>query len=152
MKLKNLINLLILTLIQNSYSLKYTNPVIRLDGPDPSVIKGDNGFYYLYVTGEKIYKSLDLFRWSYVRKAFEGRERPSFVKVNAYWAPCISKQGNKYILYYALSVWGGETSAGIGVATSNSPEGPFNIVGNGKLFTSNEIGVLFNFIFLKFIF
>jgi arabinan endo-1,5-alpha-L-arabinosidase len=140
MKLKKILYILLL-LIQSTFELKYTNPVIRLDAPDPSVIKADNGWFYLYATGEGIYKSLDLFRWKYVRKAFQGKQRPSFVNVNAYWAPCITKQGKKYILYYALSVWGGIDSAGIGVATSASPEGPFNIIGNGKLFTSSEIGV-----------
>jgi arabinan endo-1,5-alpha-L-arabinosidase len=38
-----------------------------------------------------------------------------------------------------MSVWGGEWTCGIGVATSDSPEGPFT--DHGKLFRSNEIGV-----------
>ena len=122
--------------------INYVNPIIRLDAPDPSVIKGDNNYYYLYATGEKIYRSLDLVRWEYVRKVFEGKTRPSFVDVTSYWAPCITKQGNLYVLYFALSKWGGIDSAGIGVATASTPEGPFDIQnGNGKLFVSNEIGV-----------
>ena len=122
--------------------INYVNPIIRLDAPDPSVIKGDNNYYYLYATGEKIYRSLDLVRWEFVRKVFEGKTRPSFVDVTSYWAPCITKQGNLYVLYFALSKWGGIDSAGIGVATASTPEGPFDIQnGNGKLFVSNEIGV-----------
>ena len=67
---------------------------------------------------------------------------PSFIDVSSYWAPCITKQGNLYVLYFALSVWDGIDSAGIGVATSSSPEGPFDIQnGNGKLFQSGEVGV-----------
>ena len=116
---------------------KYTNPVIKEDAPDPSVIRADNGYYYLYSTGEKIYKSLDLVNWQYVRQVFEGMPRPSFLDVNGYWAPCITKQGKIYVLYFALSVWDGIDTAGIGVATSDSPEGPFKIVGSdGKLFRS----------------
>ena len=120
---------------------KYTNPVMKEDGPDPTIIQA-NGYYYLYTTGEKIYKSVNLINWTYVRKVFEGKPRPSFVKgANSYWAPCITKQNNRYVLYFALSVWGGIDSAGIGVAYSQSPEGPFTIVGDGKLFTSKEVGV-----------
>ena len=122
--------------------VNYINPIIKKDVPDPSIIKGDNGYYYLYATGEGIYKSLDLVKWEFVREVFEGKPRPSFVDVNRYWAPCITKQGNLYILYFALSVWGGIDSAGIGVATASTPEGPFDIQnGDGKLFVSGEIGV-----------
>ena len=122
--------------------INYINPIIKKDAPDPSIIKGDNGYYYLYATGESIYRSLDLVRWEYVREVFEGKPRPSFVDVNRYWAPCITKQGNLYVLYFALSVWGGIDSAGIGVATASTPEGPFDIKnGDGKLFVSGEIGV-----------
>lgn len=68
--------------------------------------------------------------------------RPSFVNVEGYWAPCITKQGKKYILYFALSVWDGIDTAGIGAAYSDSPEGPFQIIGkDGKLFNSGEVGV-----------
>ena len=136
--------LLFFLLINNILSerINYVNPIIRSDAPDPSVIKGDNNYYYLYATGERIYRSLDMVRWEYVRNVFEGKPRPSFVDVNSYWAPCITKQGNLYILYFALSTWGGIDSAGIGVATASTPEGPFDIQnGNGKLFVSGEVGV-----------
>jgi arabinan endo-1,5-alpha-L-arabinosidase len=141
MKSINLLFLIILSIINKAYQIQYTNPVLPKDAPDPTVIKADNGLYYLYATGEGIYKSSNLVQWTYIRNVFHGKKRPSFVNVNSYWAPCITKQGNQYILYYALSVWGGINTAGIGVATSSSPEGPFDIKGNGKLFTSREIGV-----------
>lgn len=125
-----------------STRVNYVNPVIRSDAPDPSIIKADNGYYYLYPTGERIYRSRDMVNWEYVRQVFEGKARPSFIDVSSYWAPCITKQGNLYVLYFALSVWDGIDSAGIGVATSSSPEGPFDIQnGNGKLFQSGEVGV-----------
>ncbi len=38
-----------------------------------------------------------------------------------------------------MSVWGGEWTCGIGVATADKPEGPFT--DQGKLFRSNEIDV-----------
>ncbi len=55
------------------------------------------------------------------------------------WAPDIQRIGNKYVLYYSKSRWGGEWECGIGVATADSPAGPFT--DHGKLFISNEIGV-----------
>ena len=137
--------IILLCLLQNITTLQethYTNPVIRKDAPDPSVIEGDNGYYYLYATGESIYKSTDLVNWSFVREVFEGKPRPSFVDVDRYWAPCITKQDGRYVLYFALSVWGGVDTAGIGVATADTPEGPFDIVGDtGKLFQSADVGV-----------
>lgn len=120
----------------------YTNPVLTVDTPDPSVIKADDGYYYLYATGEGIYRSSDLVSWQYIRAAFQGKTRPSFVSgAGGYWAPCITHQGDQYVLYFALSAWGGESTASIGVATSSSPSGPFDLVGDGKLFSSSEIGV-----------
>ena len=43
------------------------------------------------------------------------------------------------MLYYSKSVWGGEWTCGIGVATADRPEGPFT--DHGPLFISKEIGV-----------
>ena len=42
-------------------------------------------------------------------------------------------------MYYSMSVWGGEWTCGIGIATADRPEGPFT--DHGKLFRSNEINV-----------
>ena len=120
--------------------VNYVNPIIRSDAPDPTVIKGDNGYYYLYPTGEGIYRSKDMVHWEYVGQVFEGRPRPSFINTVIYWAPCITKQGDLYVLYYALLEWDGP--AGVGVATASSPEGPFDVQnGNGKLFQNDEVDV-----------
>ena len=138
---KSLIFLLFLFYFTASTRVSYTNPIVREDAPDPTIIKA-NGLYYLYATGEKIYRSNNMINWQYVRKVFEGKTRPSFVDVSSYWAPCITKQNNRYVLYFALSTWGGVDAAGIGVATASTPEGPFDIAnGNGKLFQSGEVGV-----------
>jgi arabinan endo-1,5-alpha-L-arabinosidase len=42
-------------------------------------------------------------------------------------------------MYYSMSVWGGEWTCGIGIATSDKPEGPYT--DKGKLLRSNEINV-----------
>ena len=87
-----------------------------------------------------IRKSTDLIHWTDGGKMFE--KKPSFVTESgaAVWAPDIEKIGDKYILYYAMSAMGKPASAGIGIASADSPEGPFSldisVDGKGKLFTS----------------
>lgn len=120
----------------------YKNPIIAEDAPDPSIIKGNDGYYYLLSTAEHVYRSTDLVKWTYVRQAFGNNPRPKFVEgVSVYWAPCVTKQDGRYVLYFALSTWGGGKTASIGVATSDNPGGPYKLVGDGKLFTSGEVGV-----------
>lgn len=121
----------------------YQNPIIDEDAPDPSVMRADDGLFYLYATGHKVFRSANLVDWTRIGDCFTPEGRPSFVRgVRYFWAPDINKIGRNYVLYYALSKWGGEDSCGIGVATALRPEGPFvNINGTGKLFRSFEIGV-----------
>ncbi|MBR4533721.1 MAG: family 43 glycosylhydrolase [Bacteroidaceae bacterium] len=120
----------------------YTNPIISEDAPDPSIIKGNDGYYYLLSTAEHVYRSTDMVNWTYVRQAFGNNPRQQFVEgVDVYWAPCVTKQDGRYVLYFALSKWGGGDTASIGVAISDNPGGPYKLVGDGKLFTSGEVGV-----------
>lgn len=121
----------------------YTNPVINTSLPDPSVIRADDGYFYLYATEDirnlPIYRSRDLVDWQFVGTAFTPETRPQWNKKGGIWAPDINKIGDKYVLYYSKSVWGGEWTCGIGVATADRPEGPFT--DHGPLFISKEIGV-----------
>lgn len=121
----------------------YVNPVIASNMPDPTVINANDGYFYVYATEKArklpIYKSKDLVHWSFVGNAFEGVERPHFEPGASIWAPDIHYFGGHYVMYYAMSVWGGIETCGIGVATATRPEGPF--VDHGKLLRSNEIGV-----------
>jgi len=121
----------------------YTNPVVNYSLPDPTVIKGNDGYFYLYATEDvhnvPILKSLDLVDWKSAGTAFTDATRPSFEPNAGIWAPDINYINGKYVMYYAMSVWGGEWTCGIGVAVADSPQGPFT--DKGKLFRSNEIGV-----------
>jgi len=121
----------------------YHNPVINYSLPDPTIIKGEDGYYYLYATEDirnvPIHRSADLVNWEMTGTAFTNETRPNFEPKGGIWAPDINKIGNKYVLYYSMSVWGGEWTCGIGVATADKPEGPFTDL--GKIFRSNEIGV-----------
>lgn len=121
----------------------YYNPVINYSLPDPSVIKGEDGYFYLYATENirnlPIHRSKNLVDWEYVGTAFTNDTRPDFEPKGGLWAPDINKIGDKYVLYYSMSVWGGEWTCGIGCATADKPEGPFK--DHGKMFRSNEINV-----------
>jgi arabinan endo-1,5-alpha-L-arabinosidase len=121
----------------------FQNPVVARSLPDPTVIKADDGFFYLYATEDTrntpIYKSKDLVNWEFTGTAFTSETRPTFEPKGGLWAPDINYINGKYVLYYSMSVWGGEWTCGIGIATSDSPAGPFT--DQGKLFRSNEIGV-----------
>lgn len=126
------------------YVRKYDNPVLQKNIADPSVIRGENGIFYLYSTESQlfphipIYKSIDLVNWYFVGSAFNDSTRPTSFEGNL-WAPDINCINGKYVLYYSMSVWGGEWTCGIGVAMADYPWGPFENV--AKLFDSREIGV-----------
>jgi arabinan endo-1,5-alpha-L-arabinosidase len=111
--------------------------------PDPTVIKADDGYFYLYATEDirnmPIYRSQDLGSWQFIGTVFTDQSRPTFEPNGGLWAPDINLINGKYVLYYSMSVWGGEQTCGIGVATADNPDGPFT--DHGKLFRSNEIGV-----------
>jgi arabinan endo-1,5-alpha-L-arabinosidase len=122
---------------------KYSNPVIDYSLPDPSIIKGEDGYFYLYATEDirnlPIHRSKDLVNWEFVGTAFTDATRPDFEPEGGIWAPDINKIGDKYVLYYSMSVWGGEWTCGIGCAVSDRPEGPFKDC--GMMFRSNGIKV-----------
>lgn len=122
---------------------KYSNPVIDYSLPDPSIIKGKDGYFYLYATEDirnlPIHRSKDLVNWEFVGTAFTDATRPDFEPEGGIWAPDINKIGDKYVLYYSMSVWGEEWTCGIGCAVSDRPEGPFKDC--GMMFRSNGIKV-----------
>lgn len=122
---------------------QYSNPVVDYSLPDPSLIKGEDGYFYLYATEDirnlPIHRSRNLVDWEYVGTAFTDSTRPNFEKDGGLWAPDINKIGDQYVLYYSMSRWGGEWTCGIGCAISEKPEGPFQ--DKGMLFRSNEIKV-----------
>ncbi|GHU76121.1 hypothetical protein FACS189414_1510 [Bacteroidia bacterium] len=124
-------------------AVTYRNPVLASSAPDPSIIQVEDGSFYLYSTEDvhnlPIYHSYDLVHWSLAGTAFTNETRPDFEPKGGLWAPDINRINGKYVLYYSMSVWGGEWTCGIGVATSDKPEGPFTDL--GMLFRSNEIDV-----------
>lgn len=122
----------------NLVTVKYENPVYDSDFADPSYVKcEEDGYYYLFATGGKIIKSLDLVNYEYVGRALDST--PSWGTSGAgLWAPDVQYINGQYIMYYSLSRWD-DPNPGIGIATASHPAGPWT--DQGKLFTSEEIGV-----------
>lgn len=121
----------------------YKNPIIDYSLPDPSIIKAADGYFYVYATENirnlPIHRSKNLVDWEEVGTAFTEETRPIFEPKGNIWAPDINYVHGQYVLYYSMSVWGGEWTCGIGVATADKPEGPFT--DRGMMFRSNTIGV-----------
>ena len=109
--------------------MKYTNPVSTKSLPDPTVIRAKDGYYYAYATEDihnmPILRSKDMRSWLLIGTVFSEIERPNFEPGGGLWAPSINYINGKYVIYYAMSVWGGQMTCGIGVAESDSPKGPF---------------------------
>lgn len=124
----------------------YQNPVIKSSVPDPTVIRADDGYFYLYGTEDManmpIYRSLNLVDWTFVGTAFTEATRPRCVRPytkGMMWAPDINYFNGHYVLYYSIGVWGSAWECGVGVATSERPEGPF--VDQGVVFMGKDLNV-----------
>jgi arabinan endo-1,5-alpha-L-arabinosidase len=129
--------------------LTYQNPVFNHDFPDPNLVQSPDGYFYSYSTQANwtkanfggpfitpILRSRDLVNWEKVGDALT--KKPDWKEKGGIWAPDAVYYKGKYFLYYSFSTWG-DPNPGIGVATSDKPEGPFT--DHGKLFLSKEIGV-----------
>ena len=124
----------------------YTNPVTVWNGDtlfkgsvaDPSVVRGDDGFFYCFATGGVMLQSEDACEWRiYMSNVIP---RPTWGdsyysgKIPAIWAPDVVKIKDKWIYYYSLSAWDGP--CGIGYAIADNITGPYTDM--GRLFDSGE--------------
>ena len=118
----------------------YTNPIIDHNCPDPTILdnRTNDGFFYAYSTRVRVggtsyeipvYRSKDLLDWELVGAAFTAEDRPAWEPKGALWAPDINYVNGKYVLYYAMGVWGDHDRSASGVAVSDSPAGPFKDLG-----------------------
>lgn len=132
----------------SSTLVTYKNPLINKNIPDPSIIKANDGYFYLYSTQNNmagdtqyipIHRSKDLVNWDAVGTAFNKTNRPTWIANSRLWAPDINYVNGKYLLYFSMGVWDGTYDSAIGVATSDKPEGPFTDHGMVLDFTSQGV-------------
>jgi arabinan endo-1,5-alpha-L-arabinosidase len=110
----------------------YTNPVLDLDFPDPSVLRAADGQFYAYATQTvspsrilniQVSRSSDLAHWSEPTEALP--VKPSWARTTQdFWSPCVERLGSTYVMYYAARADDGP-GLGLGVATARDPLGPF---------------------------
>ena len=93
--------------------------------PDPAVIQGQDGCFYVFATGAglPISRSKDLVNWEKIGRVFETSvpawAKEAIQKTEGIWAPDIIKLGDKYYVYYCVSSFGSQRSV-IGVAVNNT--------------------------------
>ncbi|WP_199424533.1 glycoside hydrolase family 43 protein [Actinotalea solisilvae] len=111
------------------------NPVVDDDFPDPDVLEVD-GTYYAYATNGnlrnvRVASSTDLVGWTELDDALP--TLPSFVIPGKTWAPEVTEvEPGRYVLYYTATNYR-PTLQCLGVAVADSPEGPFEPVGDAML-------------------
>ncbi len=126
----------------------YTNPVVIPLAADPSVVRGEDGRYYLFATaddwgdgqGARLvprFVSDDLVRWAPAGTVFS--RKPTWKADGGLWAPDVSAHDGTYYLYYAFSTWG-DPNPCIGLATAANPAGAWTDLGRA-VFCSADIGV-----------
>lgn len=133
------------------WSETYMNPVSvttsagsKFNGEvaDPSIVRGDDGYYYIVSTNRVMLRSEDACNWEVVTTNIIGTpgwgaDVAGTSGSYALWAPDLIKIGDQWIYYYSLSGWG--SPRGIGYATADNVAGPYT--DQGKLFDLNEIGI-----------
>ncbi|MEX2535854.1 MAG: family 43 glycosylhydrolase [Trueperaceae bacterium] len=131
-----------------SESGTYQNPVVLPTAADPSVLRAQDGDFYLVATQDSwdgrmehflpIFRSADLVNWEFVQDAFS--LPPSWKEGGGFlWAPDLSFFEGSYYLYYSYSQWG-DPNPCIGLATADHPLGPWEDLGR-PVFCSLDIGV-----------
>lgn len=108
----------------------FTNPVIRGDVPDPSIIRVDNQYFAIGTSSEwapyyPIFTSSDLVNWKPVGHVFD--QLPAWAS-SSFWAPeWFSWRGKIYLYYTARKKADGISC--IGVAMADSVTGVFKDYG-----------------------
>lgn len=111
----------------NQTSLTYQNP-IKPSTADPGVMKYGNKYYLVSTAGVPsfpIYESTDLISWVPTGKSVFNGTHPW--GKDRFWAPEIHQVGSRFAVYYSASDSAGALR--VGVATADSPTGPYTDLG-----------------------
>lgn len=101
--------------------------------PDPTIIRASDGLYYVYgtqletpgpVVNVQVARSADLVGWELLPDALP-EKAPWASRTQTYWAPHVQERDGAYYLYYGAQPDGTDDVQCLGLATSDSPAGPF---------------------------
>jgi len=120
-----------------------SNPVIDRDFPDPDVLEVDGTFYAYGTNGQnrnvQVAKSTDLETWEDLPDDALP-ELPSWVIEGKTWAPEVTQLEDGSFVMYTTTTNFEPALQCIAVATADSPEGPFEIVGDEMLVCPEDDG------------
>ncbi len=116
---------------------KYRNTSVH----DPSILRTEDGTFYIYGSHMTAARSTDLMQWKTIsRNAEKGctlfenvqeelKEALTWSKTMTFWAPDVRQLADgRYYMYYCTCE-GSSPLAAMGLAVSDSPEGPFEDLG-----------------------
>lgn len=103
----------------------YRNPVVPGDFPDPSIIRVGKMYWATTTSSEwgpqfPLLKSADLVNWELAGAVFS--HRPEWASGN-FWAPEISEDRGRYLVYYVGRKRNGPLA--VAVASASAPGGPY---------------------------
>jgi len=109
-----------------------SNPIDIKMG-DPYVLLSSDGHYYMYGTtakyGYKAYRSDNLQDWEDLGMVYDVRKQEKAWAVKSFWAPEVFEIDGRYYMFFSADWNNNPTNElenfRIGVAVSDSPEGPF---------------------------
>ena len=105
---------------------------------DPSIIKADDGYYYIYGSHMAAARSADLIDWEYISRdatnagctlvenvQTQMKEALSYAKTTTFWAPDVVQLPDGRYAFYYCTCEGSSPLSMLGVAFSDKPEGPY---------------------------
>ena len=108
---------------------------------DPSVIRAEDGAYYIFGSHMAAAKSTDLIRWEMISTDVgrgctlvenvqeQMKEALQYAQTDTFWAPDVQRLNDgRYYLYYC-TCRGDSPLSMLGAAVSESPEGPYENLG-----------------------
>jgi beta-xylosidase len=105
----------------------YKNPVYAGDFPDPSVVRIGPEYWAAGTASggafPPIMRSPDLVNWTLAGSIFQ--KAPAWTNGQAFWAPELARQGDRYLAYYSARRRSSGTMC-VAVATSTNPIGPYD--------------------------
>ena len=104
---------------------------------DPSVVRGEDGNYYIFGSHLAVAKTGDLMNWAYINDKMKAHSSVipdvytamadafAWSQSDTFWAPDVVRlQNGKYCMYYC-NCKGDEPQSCIGIAYADSVEGPY---------------------------
>ena len=129
----------------------YTNPVIPVNAPDPSVTKlVDGSGWVAVVTSDHssrqadsnafpIYFSSDLVTWTRKSWVFSRDSWPAWARDNM-WAPELHNVNGRYITYFTARDYAGRTVIGAAIAQTSDPFGRYLDIGRPLITSAESLG------------